>query len=80
MNAFSAVYAAQESTVASCVHREVNGTEVMTNLNAEVEFTWVMGEVNEFTVSLDEPSITSLKRFLAVVHRAYFDSQPLPQV
>jgi hypothetical protein len=41
MDAFSTVYAAQESTAASCVHKEVNGTEVMTNLNVEVEFTWV---------------------------------------
>ena len=40
--AFSAGYAAQESTAASCVHKEVNGTEVMMNLNVEVEFTWVM--------------------------------------
>ena len=41
MEAFSAGYAAQESTAASCVHKEVNGTEVTMNLNVEVEFTWV---------------------------------------
>lgn len=37
--AFSVVYADQESTVASCVHKEANGTDVITNLNVEVEFT-----------------------------------------
>lgn len=39
MVVFSAAYAAHESTAASCVHKEVNGTEVITNLNVEVEFT-----------------------------------------
>ena len=52
MELFSTVYAAQESTVASCVHKEVNGTEVITNLNVEVEFTWVMmSKVDQFAVS-----------------------------
>ena len=51
MELFSAAYAAQESTVASCVHKEVNGTEVITNLNVEVEFTWViMNKVDQLVV------------------------------
>jgi len=44
MAAFSVAYAAQESTAASCVHKEVNGTEVTMNLNVEVEFTWAMAD------------------------------------
>lgn len=52
MELFSVAYAAQESTAASCVHKEVNGTDVTTNLNVEVEFTWAMvSKVDQFIVS-----------------------------
>ena len=51
MEVFSVAYAAQESTAASCVHKEVNGTEVIMNLNVEVEFAWVtVSKVNQVIV------------------------------
>ena len=65
---FSAAYAAQESTAASCVHKEVKGTEVTTNLNVEVEFTWIMvSKADQFVVGSGQTLDNQLKKVASCV-------------